>query len=88
MSVREYERDRVNKCTPTDNTQCDSRHARTARTTHARSWSRKFEVSWNQLYKITVNYACTEHERAKIKGAIFKFPFIFCSSRLELGEEE
>ena len=42
MSVREYEcvpcvRDRVNKCTPTDNTQCDSRHARTARTTHART---------------------------------------------------
>ena len=39
MSVREYEcvpcvRDRVNKFTPTptDNTQCDSRHARTART--------------------------------------------------------
>ena len=27
-------------------------HARTARTrTHAHSWSRKFEASWNQLYK-------------------------------------
>ena len=38
MSVREYEcvpcvRDRVNKI----ETQCDSRHARTARTTHART---------------------------------------------------
>ena len=42
MSVREYEcvpcvRDRVNKCTPTDNTQCDSRHARTLMVTQIRS---------------------------------------------------